>query len=202
MTEKSEQALPLAAAAFGELRKNWGWLLAVGILFVVLGTIGMGMTFTLTIVSVLFFGVLLLIGGGVQVVDAFKCKGWKSVALHVLIGVLYVLAAILLITRPALASSVLTLMLAGAIIGVGVLRIVMALQMRGTTGWGWALFSGIVSLVLGALIIAKWPVSGLWVIGMFVAIEMILHGWSYIFIALAAKNAPGAEVAEPAPSSA
>ena len=60
------------SAIFGELKKNWGWLLAFGILSIVLGTIGLGMTFGLTLASVLFFGVMLIIGGVVQSFDAFK----------------------------------------------------------------------------------------------------------------------------------
>jgi uncharacterized membrane protein HdeD (DUF308 family) len=56
-------------------------------------------------------------------------------------------------------------------------------------GWYWPLLSGIVSILLGGLIVAQWPASGLWVIGLFVAIELIFNGWSYIFIALAARKA-------------
>ncbi len=186
-----ESALtPEAQRLFGDLKANWGWMLAVGIIFVILGTIGLGMTFALTIASVVFFGVLMLIGGGVQLIDAFKCKGWKGVIWHVLIALLYVAAGVLIINRPLMASTVITAMLAGAIMAVGVLRIAMAFQMRGRQGWGWLLFAGIVSLLLGVFIMAKWPVSGLWVIGLFVAIEMIMHGWSYVFLALAVKNAP------------
>jgi uncharacterized membrane protein HdeD (DUF308 family) len=56
-------------------------------------------------------------------------------------------------------------------------------------GWYWALIAGIISILLGVIIIAQWPISGLWVIGLFVAIELIFNGWAYVFIALAARNA-------------
>ncbi len=94
-----------------------------------------------------------------------------------------------IIARPMVASAVLTLLFASGIILVGIVRIVMAIQLRGLKNWGWPLLSGIVSVSLGLIIAAKWPVSGLFVISLFVAIELIIHGWSYIFIALAAKNA-------------
>jgi uncharacterized membrane protein HdeD (DUF308 family) len=185
------------APAFGELTKNWGWLLVLGIVFIIFGTIGLGMLFALTMASVLFIGVLMLIGGGVQFVDAFKCKGWKGVVWHVLMAILYVLAGIVVIADPILASSVITLILAGAITGAGIVRLIMALQHRDSKGWGWALASGVISIVLGIMIFAKWPYSGFWIIGLFVAIEMIVNGWSYIFLALAAKNAgrPGSTAA-------
>ena len=69
------------------------------------------------------------------------------------------------------------------------MRGIMAFQLRPAAGWPWPLLSGIISIALGAMIIAKWPVSGLWVIGLFIAIELIFHGWSYVFVALAARKA-------------
>ena len=175
------------SAVLGEMQKNWGWLLALGILFLVLGIIGLGMTFTLTMASILFFGILILIGGVVQIIQSFKCRGWKSIVYHILIGILYLLAGIFMVTNPAAASAVLTLLLAFALIAVGLVRIVVAFQLRGMKNWGWPFIGGILTVLLGLMIAVKWPVSGLFVIGLLVAIEMIIHGWSYLFIALAAK---------------
>jgi uncharacterized membrane protein HdeD (DUF308 family) len=181
---------------FGEVQKNWSWLLALGILFIILGIIGLGRTIALTMVSVLFFGILLLIGGGIQIFQSFKCRGWKSFLLHVVIAIAYILVGIEIVASPMVASAILTLLLAFGIIVVGVVRIVMATQLRGLGSWIWPLLSGIVSVLLGLVIAARWPISGLWVIGLFVAIEMIIHGWSYIFIALGAKHARDASPAE------
>jgi uncharacterized membrane protein HdeD (DUF308 family) len=175
-------------AFFGDLKKNWGWLLALGILSVLLGTAGLGMTFGLTLASVQLFGILLVVGGVFQVFDAFKCKGWKSTIWHLLIALLYVAAGVLMLIDPLLASATLTLAIAWILIAVGIMRGIMAFQLRPASGWYWALISGIVSVALGSMIIAKWPASGLWVIGLFVAIELILHGWSYVFVALAARK--------------
>jgi len=174
---------------FGEVQKNWGWLLGLGILSVILGTIGLGMTFLLTVAGVLLFGVLFLIGGGLQFIQAFKCKGWKGVVWHVIIALLYLAAGVVVIRNPLGASAILTLMLAFTLIVVGVVRIVMAVQMRGAKKWIWPLLGGIISILLGAIIIAEWPVSGLWVIGLFIAIELIVNGFTYILVALAAKGA-------------
>ena len=176
------------ALVFGDAEKNWQWLLILGVIFITLGAVGLGRAFALTIASVLFFGVLLLIGGGIQLFESFQCKGWKSILFHVLIAILYILVGIEIIARPRMASAVLTLILAGGIVLVGIVRIVMAIQLRPLKNWGWPLLSGIISVFLGLIIAAKWPVSGLFVIGVFVAIELIMHGWSYIFIALTAKG--------------
>ena len=175
-------------AVFGEAKKYWGWLLALGILFIVLGAIGLSMVFGLTMASVLFFGILMLIGGVAQLVEAFKCKGWKSILWHVIMAILYVFGGIVVISNPLLASMVLTIMLAAAFIGIGLTRFLIGLQMRGSKGWVWPMISGIVSILLGVVIIAQWPISGLWVIGLFVAVELIVHGLSYTIVALAAKS--------------
>jgi uncharacterized membrane protein HdeD (DUF308 family) len=181
----------------GDLVHNWGWLLAQGLLLVALGTVGLGMTIWLTLASVFIFGVFLVIGGGVQIFQTFKCKGWESILAHGLIAALYLLAGLSIMADPLAASTLITLLLAGALLGIGVLRLVMAFQLRGVKNWGWPLIGGIAAIFLGFMILARWPVSGFWVIGLFVAIEMIFSGWSSIFIALAArefgrKNAPTA----------
>ena len=176
-------------AVFGEVRRNWGWILGLGIVFVILGVIGLGMTFAVTMASVLMFGVLLLVGAGAQFVDAAKCKGWKGIIFHILIAFLYLVAGIGAIFDPLGASAMLTLMLAGALIFIGLARGIMAFQMRAVRNWFWPLLGGVVSIILGAVILAHWPVSGLWIIGLFVSVELIVNGWSYIFVSLAAKRA-------------
>lgn len=191
MSASNESAV---AVVFGMLKKNWGWLLALGIASIVLGTIGLYMTFALTLATVVFFGALILAGGLLQLIQAFSCKGWKGVLGHVLIALLYVAAGVLIIVDPVLASGVLTLVLAGILIAVGVIRIAMGVQQRkAVAGWYWSVLSGIVSILLGGMIVLQWPVSGLWVIGLFVAIELILNGWSYVFVALAARKARQAD---------
>ncbi|MEJ2315431.1 MAG: HdeD family acid-resistance protein [Gammaproteobacteria bacterium] len=188
---KAGDGMPLPLKeVFGDLGKNWGWLMALGILFVVLGVIALGMPVAMTLTTVVFFAVLLFAGGIFQIIDAFKCKGWKGTVWHVLIGLLYIVAAGVIFNNPALGSLTLTAMLGAIFIAIGLLRIVMSLQLKQQSGgWGWLLFAGIVSILLGAAILLKWPATGLVVIGVLVAIEMIIHGWSYVFMALAARKA-------------
>jgi uncharacterized membrane protein HdeD (DUF308 family) len=189
MSPNTTNPLPPAPAIFGELEKNWGWLLLFGLVSIVLGTLGLGMTFMLTEVSVVFFGVLLAVGGVFQLLDAIKCRGWKSIAWHVLIALLYIGAGLLMILHTELAALSLTLVIAYALIAVGILRAIMAFQVRPAKGWWWPLVSGVVSVVLGVLILLEWPESGLFFIGLFIAIELIFNGWAYVFVALAARAA-------------
>jgi len=186
--EKEAPPVILETTMAGEVQRHWGWVLAIGIIFVVLGFFGLGMTFAVTMASMLMYGILMLLGAGAQFVQAAKGRGWKGIIFHVLIALLYLVAGIAVIVNPVGASMVLTLLLAAALIVVGFVRIVMAFQLRGFRNWFWPLAGGVVSIILGGIIVANWPISGLWVIGLFVSIELIVNGWSYIFIALAARK--------------
>ena len=173
---------------FGELKKHWAWMLSLGIVMVILGIIGLGMTVLFNEIVVMYFGFLLLFGSGVQLMQAFRAEAWKGRVWHVLIALVYIVGGIIAVTEPVIAGMTLALLIAWTLIVIGVLRLVMALQMRGAAGWLWTLLGGVLSVVLGVMIINEWPQSGLWVIGLFVAIEILFAGWSQIMIALAAKN--------------
>lgn len=202
MADRAENLTPQQQAQLGligaALAKGWGWLLALGIISIILGTIGLGMTATLTIVSVIFFGALLLVGGVFQLVDAFKHAGWKSTLWHVLIALLYIVGGIILIGDPVGGSVALTLVVAAMLIASGIFRAIIAFHAKRMPGWGWLLFGAILSILLGLLILAKWPISGLWVIGLFVAIELIINGWSCVMMALVGRRAAKAGTGAPA----
>jgi uncharacterized membrane protein HdeD (DUF308 family) len=173
------------------LQQNWGWIFALGIAFVILGVIGLGMTVFLTLVTVLYFGILILIAGVIQLVNAFRSKESTNIAFHLLVALFYGLAGVLIITHPKLASAFFTAVLAFLLIFQGALKIYWGFQLKeAVRSWFWPLLSGILSLLLGLIILAHWPISGLWVIGLFIAIEMIFQGWTYIMLALAARSMP------------
>ena len=168
-------------------KRSWGWLLGLGILFIVLGCIGLGMVVGLTLVSMLFFGILLIVGGFSQIVDVFRCKQWKGALWHALIAAFYIVGGGVVLYDPFLASTIITAILATVLIVIGLTRFIMAVMLRDEKGWGWLLVAGITAIVLGIMILLQWPISGLWVIGLFIAIEMIVNGGTYIFIALSAR---------------
>ncbi len=176
-------------AILGDLGKNWGWLFGMGVLFIILGLVGLGRLFVLSLAGTLFFGILFIVGGVAQLIEALKCLGWKSVIYHVLMAALYIIAGVFVIQEPFAAKMLLTWVLGAALMCIGIVRVVMALQMRGMGSWFVPLVGGVISIILGGIILTHWPLSGLFVIGLFIAIELITNGWSYIFIALAARKA-------------
>jgi len=182
-----EQAIQLTGA--GELRQSWGWYLVLGIVLIVLGMIAIGSAFLMTIASVFFFGWILIVGGVMEVVHAFWHKRWAGFFVDLLTGILYVLAGWMMITNPQESALLLTLIIAMFLVFEGVFRIVAALTVR-YPHWGWLLFNGAISLLLGFSIWRQWPYSGLWVIGLFVGIEMLLNGWSLVMLSMTAHKLP------------
>ena len=180
-----------------KVRANWGWLMAMGVAMVILGVAGLYMTWGLTLVSILWFGFIVFAGGVLMLLDAFKAEGWKAKITEILLALLYLVAGIIIIANPAGSAAWFTLFIAAFLLATGIFRIVLGFQVRKEVdGWMMSVFGGACSIILGVLILAKWPVSGLWVIGLFVAIEMLFQGISMISIASAARSS--AKPREPA----
>ena len=171
------------------LQRNWGWLLGLGVLFVILGFIGLGMVVSLTLASMLFLGILLLIAGVAQFIDVFQAKTWNAVVWHGFIAALYVVGGALVIYDPLIASTLITVLLGSVLLIIGITRIIMGINLKGAQGANWVLFAGIVTMVLGLMILLSWPFSGLWFIGLYIAIEMMIVGWTYVFLALGMRTA-------------
>jgi uncharacterized membrane protein HdeD (DUF308 family) len=119
--------------------------------------------------------------------NAFWHKRWAGFFLDLLTGILYVVVGWMMVTNPRESALLLTLIIAMFLIFEGVFRIVAALTAR-YPHWGWVLFNGVISLLLGIMIWRQWPYSGLWVIGLFVGIEMLLNGWSLVMLSLMGRK--------------
>jgi uncharacterized membrane protein HdeD (DUF308 family) len=182
-------------AGADELRKKWGWFFALGIVLIICGTAALGAAFLMTVFSMFFLGWLMIAGGILEAVHAFGCKKWSGFFIDLLTGLLYVVVGFMCIANPGATAVALTLLIAMFLIFGGLFRVVVALIMR-HHNWGWLLIHGAVSLLLGILIWQQWPISGLWVIGLFVGIDMIFNGWSLVMFGLTAKNLPTAATAD------
>src|SRR5262245_29599790 len=176
------------------LRRMWWLLLALGLVTVVVGLLAISSTFVATLASVLVFGWLLLIAGVTEVVHALMVRNGRGFALHLLAAALYLLVGFFILEHPVRAAEVLTLLLAASFLVGGVLRIVFSLTVR-FPSWPWVLLNGVVDLLLGGLIWAGWPESSLWVIGLFVGIDLLFHGMSWVMLALNVRTYNAAQPA-------
>lgn len=173
--------------ALENLGKRWGWFLGFGIILILLGILAAAGAAVVTEISVLFLGILLLIGGVLQIGYAFWSRHWSGFFISSLAGALYVVVGALFIVNPTASAISLTLLLAAFYLAGGIFRIVGSVMMR-FEQWGWALFSGIVKFALGLLILLGWPETGLWVFGLFIGIDLIVYGWFWVILALTIRN--------------
>ena len=176
------------------LRRNWGWLLALGILLILVGMAAISSPVVATLATVEIFGVFLLIAAVVEFASAIWAIGWGGFFPHLLCGLLSLFLGVLLVDRPGLGAAGYTLVLAVFFVAAGVLRVGHALSRR-FSGWGWTLLSGAVTLLLGVLIWRDFPESALWVIGTFVGIDLVFNGLSWVMLGLAARALPSGPVA-------
>jgi uncharacterized membrane protein HdeD (DUF308 family) len=135
-----------------------------------------------------------MLGSGIaEIISAFWVGRWSGMAAHLILGALYTLVGFMIIDQPENAAVQLTLLIAMFLIISGIFRIIYAISER-FSGWSWVMLNGLVTFLLGLLIYKQWPSSALWVIGMFVGIDLILNGWSWIMLSIQLQRRPAASV--------
>jgi uncharacterized membrane protein HdeD (DUF308 family) len=95
---------------------------------------------------------------------------------------------VMLIARPLISAEALTVVTAAFFLIGGFFQLIASFAVA-LPGWGWQAADGIIMLVLGGLILAQWPASGLWVIGLFVGIDLIFYGFAWIALAAGLRTA-------------
>ena len=172
-----------------EVRDNWFWFVVLGVALVVLGAVAMSYSVLATITTALVFGFFLLGAGVFYLVGAFFTRVWGGFFLSLLAGILHLAVGMIVLDRPGEAVIIYTLLLAVFFFVEGVFRIVAALSGR-FHHWGWMLLNGVVTLLLGVLIWRQWPISGLYVVGLFLGINLVVSGVNYIALGLNARRLP------------
>ena len=183
MTSTTQTPQPFdAASGLEPLRAKRGWIIALGIVYVIAGLIALGSIVTATIATVFVVGIMMLIAGVAEVFHAFQIKTWGRFLLWLLLGALYIIAGFLTFENPLLAAALLTLLLGVSLIASGIMRIVLAFSMKGGTPWIWVVLSGAITLLLGLVILAHWPVSSLYILGLFLGIDLVFAGAGWIAV--------------------
>ena len=175
--------------AFGN---NWRRFLALGIVLVILGAFAISASTFTTLLSVVLLGIIMLCSGVLIAFDTFSFwhKKGSGFLLHLLMAILYIIVGVMFIRNPAESSISLTLLLGVFYLMIGMFRIAFSPTLR-TPRWGWGWLNGVITLLLGIMIITSWPASGLFVIGLFIGIDLVFCGWAYIMSALAARKITG-----------
>ena len=179
---------PRAGSDTAPLRAKWGWIVALGVVYLIAGFIALGSVAMATVASVLIVGVMMIIAGVAEVISAFQIKSWGKFLLWVLLGLLYVVAGFVTFQNPLLAAVLLTLVLGASLVASGIMRIFLAFSMKRETPWIWVALSGVITLLLGLLILARWPVSSLYILGLFLGIDLIMAGAGWVGIGFGVRR--------------
>ena len=176
------------AAELAPLRAKSGWIVALGVVYLIAGFIALGSVAMATVASVFFVGIMMVLAGVAEIANAFQVKSWGKFVLWLLLGILYVVAGIAAFENPLLAAAILTLVLGVALVVSGIMRIVLAFGMRGGMPWMWIALSGVITFLLGAIILAHWPVSSVYVLGIFLGIDLVFAGAGWIGLGLGLRR--------------
>jgi len=183
------------SADMAPLRAKWGWIVALGVVYVVAGFIALTSVAMATVASVLVVGVMMIVAGIAELINAFQIKTWGKFLVWALLGVLYIVAGFVTFENPLLAAALLTLFLGAALFASGIVRIFLAFSMKREMPWIWVALSGVITLLLGLIILAHWPVNTVYILGMFLGIDLIFAGAGWIGLGFGLHRVPAARTA-------
>lgn len=171
------------------LRAKWGWIVALGVVYLIAGIVALGSVVAATVASVFVVGIMMLIAGVAEVISAFQVKSWGRFLFWLILGVLYIVAGFFAFENPLLTAVWLTLFLGAALVASGLVRIFLGFNMQHGSPWIWVVVSGLITLILGVIILAHWPISGAYALGIFLGVDLVFAGASWIGLGLGLKNA-------------
>src|SRR5262245_53957448 len=170
------------------LARSWKGLMAVGIIAIVIGCIAILVPAVASVGTAIFIGWILLIVGAFLVAAAFSAHSVGSLLLRLLWAAITVIVGLWLIVEPHNGTLTLTFVLGVYFLFMGLTRITVAFLGRGQPNAGWVGLSGVCGLLIGILVLVKFPSSADWAIGLLVGIDLIFAGWTLTSIALLGKD--------------
>lgn len=170
-----------------EMVHNWGWFFTFGIILMLLGIAAAVRAVTATVASMVFFGWLLLFSGIIEFVHAFMVGKWAGFFLHILVALLFGITGALMVFRPVISAEAVTFVMSVFFLVVGLYQLFASMWTH-LPGWGWQATNGALSAIMGVLLLMQWPVSGLWVVGLFVGTDLIFYGWAWIALAIGLRK--------------
>lgn len=189
MTTASDTSHNLGlGSGLAALRDKWGWIVALGAVYIIAGFVALGSVVMATVASVLVVGAMMIVAGVAEVFGAFQMKSWGKFLIWALLGVLYIIAGFLTFDNPLFAAVLLTLFLGASLIASGVVRLFLAFSMKRESPWVWVALSGLITLLLGLLILARWPINSVYILGVFLGIDLIMAGVGWVGLGLGLRR--------------
>jgi len=171
-----------------DVKSRSGWGIFLGILTIAIGVLMIIYPLATATATALFLGAVLIVVGVIELIQVFRAHSVGQFFLRLLLGIVYLVGGVSLITHPMWGVAVLTSVLGFMLLFEAVFTAVLAFQTRPISGWGWLLFDAAVSLLLGLLILAHWPASSIWAIGTLVGVAVLMRGISRIALSVGMRR--------------
>ena len=172
-----------------DVKKNWGLILFMGILFILGGMLAISYPLLATGSVVLVLGWVILVSGIFRFVDAFATMKQGGFIWKIMGSLLYILAAILILKFPLTGAVTLTLILGMFFIIEGISKTALAAEIKPLKGWVWTMFDGALTILFGILVLTFLGNAALWLVGLLLGIKLLFAGWDLVYLGLALKNA-------------
>ena len=164
------------------------WLVVFGVLLIALGALAFISIVTATIVSVYFVAISMVMAGVAEITLGLQSKSTRRTMTWVLLGILYLVAGMFAFFNPLLAAGALTLFLGASLVGTGIARLLLSFQMRSNSQWWLAALSATVTVLLGIMVLAQWPASSIYILGVFLSVDLMFAGLCWTMIGTAAMS--------------
>lgn len=176
-----------AGVATAHVRRKWGWIVALGALFLIGGAFALFNALAATLVAIAYIAAAMVIAGAWEIVTAFHIRPWGRAALWGVIGALTLFAGVAAARFPIFAAVSFTVLIGALLVLGGALKLILAWRLRDLGRWELIAIGGALSLLLGLCILAEWPQSGLYVLGIFLGVNLLFEGVGWVAMGLAAR---------------
>lgn len=163
--------------------------IALGLALIVAGLIALGDVALATIISAKFIAVVAIAGGAIEIAHAFWTKGWGGFVWQIVLGVVYVCFGVALWSQPVAGALFITYVLGLLLLFSGLIRTYLGYRHWRDTGWI-MLLSGIFGIFAGLVVLTGFPMTGLWVLGLLLGIDLMCHGVAWLTYALVPAARP------------
>ncbi len=163
-----------------ELTESRWWLFAVGVLLIFAGLAALSAPLIASLAVEVVVGWAFIIGGFAQLIYAFRAQGWGGFAWELLIGLVFLVGGVTLLTNPIAGLVSMTLIIIATFLTSGVFKIAIGLQVRPRDGWGWFIVLGILSVIIGFMIWNRLPSSAAWSLGLLTGIDFLCAGLVFL----------------------
>ena len=172
------------------VKKATGWLIALSILMILTGILAIAMPGISSVTFALILGWLLLFNGVVRIVKALQSKPIRGFWWSLIVGILYIISGLIAVFNPVEAVLTLTWLFGFMLLFEGIVTVISAFVNKTGRSLSWLLgLDGLITLILGILVLSQWPTSAIWLIGLYIGISILMSGISLLVVAWSTRRA-------------